>query len=92
MKTESTEQINLGENTDASISQTQPEKVSPLPGMIALGKEVKILKTTLTGIVEEYHLSDDKKTFSYLVSYKDDEGENHQRSFLHNQIQEITEG
>jgi hypothetical protein len=85
------ENISLEESTDATISKNQPEKVAPLPGMIALGSAVKINKTTMTGIVDEYHLSRDKKIFSYLVSFKDDEGENHQRSFLHNQITVITE-
>ena len=90
--TNTNENISLEESTDATITNIQPEKVAPLPGMIAVGSSVKINKTTMTGIVDEYHLSKDKKTFSYLVSYKDDEGENHQRSFLHNQITEITEG
>jgi hypothetical protein len=84
------ENINLSENSSATVSQGTPEKVAPAPGMLTEGTLVSIKKTVLKGKVIGYDLSDDKKTFQYFVEYEE-EGELQKRAFLLNQIEEITE-
>ena len=83
------EKANANELSDAEILKTPPPNISPLPGMFAEGTQVKIKNTILTGIVDSYHLSKDGKVFSYLVQFKNEEGVEHEKAFLHNQIEEI---
>ena len=80
------EKNNATEKIDASISKEplnkHPETVS---GMLEVGTDVTVNKSTLTGKIAGYHLSADGTTLSYLVNYED-ESEKHQRAFLSNQI------
>lgn len=85
-----TENINLNESTDASVSNGPKEKVAPLPGMIPIEAKVKIKKTVLEGVVKDYHLSKDKKSLTYMVEYTEDDV-THEKNFTHEQIEEIKE-
>lgn len=80
------EKSNATEKTDASISK-EPVNKHPetVQGMLEVGTDVNVNKSTLTGKIAGYHLSADAKTLSYLVDYED-EGEKHQRAFTPNQI------
>ncbi len=81
----SNEKLNATENTDAILVKEVVQHPQEVPFMMAVGTPVNINKSTLQGIISGYDLSEDKKTLSYIVDYVDD-GENHQRAFLHNQI------
>lgn len=87
------EKANATENNDASVSK-EPTNKHPesVPGMLEVGAEVSIKKTTLTGRVSGYHLSADSKVLSYLVEYEED-GVSNERGFLPNQInaKEVTD-
>lgn len=82
------EKVNASDITDAVITKKSEPLVSPLPGMLPTGTKVKLKKTDIIGEVNGYHLSADGKVFSYLIGYSY-EGINHEKSLLHNQIEEI---
>ena len=81
-----TEKLNATDKNDAVLSK-EPLNNHPksVPGMLELGTEVTVNKSTLEGVIAGYHLSADNTTLSYLVNYED-EGERHQRAFTPNQI------
>jgi hypothetical protein len=82
------ENVKGSDHVEASISKNPASKVDAAPGMFAVGTEVEFVQPVIRGKIAEYHLSDDKKTFSYLVDYINDEGQPCQRAFTHNQLKQ----
>ena len=80
------EKIIATDKNDALLSR-QPINKHPetVDGMLAVGTDVTVNKSTLSGVIAGYHLSADGTTLSYMVDYED-EGEDHQRAFTSNQI------
>lgn len=79
------EELNATESNDAVLAKEEVKHPVEVPFMVAVGTPVSINKTTLSGTVGGYHISDDKTVLSYLVDYEE-EGEKKQRAFLPNQV------
>lgn len=58
----------------------------------AKGTSVRQAIKPVEGAVTDIVFDADNLQFKYLVSYKDADGADHQRWFLHNEIEEITGG
>lgn len=81
------EKAKASDSSDAKITKEPIPEAKPIPGMFPLGK-IAIKKTVLIGEIVGYHLSEDKKTMSYIVSYEE-EGIKHERGFTHDQLEEV---
>lgn len=85
------EKINAREISDAEVvsgtAQTPPV-VRPAPGMYAKGTVVSIIGSNLRGDVIGYHLSEDGTALTYMIAFKMN-GEDHHRSFTHEQLMEV---
>ena len=84
------EKANAKSSQDASVVHGPVEKpaVSPLPGMLAIGTKIRQKVEIIEGTVKKYHMSDDGKTFSYVVTHFDAAGNEHEHIFRHDQIEE----
>jgi hypothetical protein len=87
-KAEENEGATSSDKTEGGVGPA-PAPVETAPGMYPVETHVEFIQPRIHGYVKEYHLSDDKKTFTYIVEYVNEKGELCERGFTHDQLKAI---